>query len=52
MLFFIAFQACRKIIEIESLKDSLLQFAMSPDPVIQNIVAKVILSMVENSYDQ
>ncbi|XP_065061234.1 uncharacterized protein LOC135688341 [Rhopilema esculentum] len=44
--------ACRKIIEIEGLKDSLLQFAMSPDPVIQNVVARVILSMVENSFDQ
>ena len=25
---------------------------MSPEPVIQNIVAKLILSMVENSHDQ
>jgi len=43
---------CRRVIEVEGLKDSLLQFAMSPDPVIQNIVAKLILSMVENSHDQ
>eukprot|EP00794_Sanderia_malayensis_P015116 gene15116-16672_t len=44
--------SCRKIIEVEGLKDSLLQFAMSPDPVLQNVVAKVILSMVENSQEQ
>lgn len=41
-------QTCTKLISLPGFKDSLLQLAYNPDPILQSVVAKIILATLEN----
>ncbi|XP_072026048.1 uncharacterized protein [Amphiura filiformis] len=41
-------EACEKLLNTDNLKDTLTQFAKTKDPVLQKVVAKVILSTFED----
>lgn len=45
---FLFLKTCNTFIAQPSFKDSLLQLAYNPDPVLQSVVAKIILSVLEN----
>ena len=47
-LYIFFFQTCNNLIAQPSFKDSLLQLAYNPDPVLQSVVAKIILGTLEN----
>jgi len=40
--------ACQKLVENEELKPCLMEFAYSLDPLLQNVVAKIVLAMIES----
>lgn len=42
-------ETCKKLISSPELKESLLQFAYSPDPILQSVVAKIILAILDNT---
>ncbi|EDV23805.1 uncharacterized protein TRIADDRAFT_57378 [Trichoplax adhaerens] len=41
-------EACSELINVANLTDTLLQFAQSNDSVLQNVVSKIILAILEN----
>ncbi|KAM7444435.1 hypothetical protein ABFA07_006950 [Porites harrisoni] len=41
-------QACQKLVESEELKPCLMEFSYSLDPLLQNVVAKIVLAMIES----
>lgn len=41
-------QACQKLVESEELKPCLIEFSYSFDPLLQNVVAKIVLAMIES----
>lgn len=45
-------KTCAKLVASPGLKDSLLQLACNPDPVLQNVVVKIILAILENIEDR
>ena len=42
------FQACQKLVEAPDLKSCLMEFSYSFDPLLQNVVAKIVLAMIES----
>ncbi|KAK2557422.1 hypothetical protein P5673_020545 [Acropora cervicornis] len=40
--------ACQKLVESEDLKPCLMEFSYCMDPLLQNVVAKIILAMIES----
>lgn len=40
--------ACQKLVESEELKPCLMEFSYSLDPLLQNVVAKIVLAMIES----
>ena len=42
------FQACQKLVESPDLKFCLMEFSYSFDPLLQNVVAKIVLAMIES----
>lgn len=40
--------ACQKLVEAENLKFCLMELAYSLDPLLQNVVAKIILAMIDS----
>ena len=46
--FSLYFQACQKLVEAPDLKSCLVEFSYSFDPLLQNVVAKIVLAMIES----
>ena len=42
------FQACQRLVEAADLKFCLMELAYSFDPLLQNVVAKIVLAMIES----
>ncbi|XP_031558492.1 uncharacterized protein LOC116294936 [Actinia tenebrosa] len=40
--------ACQKLVEFDELRSCLMDFAFGQDPLLQNIIAKIILAMIES----
>ena len=45
-------KTCAQLVSSSGLKDSLLQMACNPDPVLQSVVVKIILAILENVEDR
>ena len=41
-------QACQTLVESPDVKICLMEFACCPDPLLQNVVAKIVLAMIES----
>lgn len=40
--------ACQKLVESEDLKPCLMEFSYSLDPLLQNVVAKIVLALIDS----